>query len=402
MAHLIERGDGDVVLYVDPDTCFFRDPLELCLELGDGGILVTPHWRPPDPYGPSQPFLTNFMDGLFNAGCVVARKDGKAALEWWAEACLARCDLDYSRGLYLDQKYLDLLPVWFPETVICQNRGCNLADWNVQLRKHDTKTGARDVPDRWPVLMVHFTANTIALIKSGRDAVLVPYLKEYLEIRATASRDLRPARSLISRRRNCFDASSDAHNEEKWLSIVHAGREKLPTRRLNDAVAAAAAFAHRLDDARIKALICDYDALVTRGGGRSPDALHKKAVEHLSSLAARGMVIGVVSRRGYHFVERVSAAMPPSSCSSTWIGCFSGALIGSLCDLRQDLGQSEETSYVLDNVERRFGTSSVQVSMHLTRGGQITLHVEQAQLAARVRLGLSGCSTSWVWSVGVS
>jgi hypothetical protein len=120
----------------------------------------------------------NFLDGLFNAGCVGASGDATKELTWWATACASACDKAYEQGLYHDQRYLDLMPIYFPRVRILRHRGYNLADWNAHLRTADCN-GLRSVPDSYDVVMVHFTVNTIRRIERGEDPLLTPLLDEY-------------------------------------------------------------------------------------------------------------------------------------------------------------------------------------------------------------------------------
>jgi hypothetical protein len=181
LLYALRSLDSSHVLYLDPDMFFVQPPEPLFEPLRNGAaIVLTPHWRPSEPAGLSRPFRLNFMDGLFNAGCVGATERGAGALRWWAEACLAGCERDYAAGLYDDQRYLDLMPIYFEDVHICRHQGVNLADWNLHLRKLDAN-GSRPVPDVWPVTLIHFTQRTVLRIKEGADEVLQPYLATYEE-----------------------------------------------------------------------------------------------------------------------------------------------------------------------------------------------------------------------------
>jgi hypothetical protein len=184
--HLVSLNRDSQVLYCDCDMCFFARPDYIFECLNAGGIVLTPHWRPLDPTGASEEFRLNFLDGLYNAGCIAANRTGIAALSWWSEACLAACESSYQKGLYHDQRYLDLMPIYFPETVICRHQGINVADWNCHLREPD-QSGVAPVPDRWPVTLVHFTAHTIERIRRGDDLPLLPFLERYEEFLRLAS-----------------------------------------------------------------------------------------------------------------------------------------------------------------------------------------------------------------------
>lgn len=103
--------------YVDSDFLFVDE----WAGLDWSGTLLTPHWRDgKDKWA--------YLHGLYNAG-FVATEDA-AAMAWWADLCLWKCEQNYADGLFVDQRYLDLLPVYYPAT-ICQDRGYNIGPWNM-------------------------------------------------------------------------------------------------------------------------------------------------------------------------------------------------------------------------------------------------------------------------------
>ena len=179
--------DSHPVIYLDCDICFFGSPEPLWHALDGGAVLLTPHWRLRDPDVSIHNFRLNYLDGLFNAGCVGATRGGVSALEWWARACLSACENAREKGLFNDQRYLDLLPVYFDDVVISRHRGCNVADWNRHLVRQRTDEGI--FVDGWPLVFVHFTRNTIAAITSGRDPVLVECLSEYTALLDRVTRE---------------------------------------------------------------------------------------------------------------------------------------------------------------------------------------------------------------------
>ncbi len=184
--HLLLSEPGASVLYCDCDCCFFARPDDLFEYLRCGGIVLTPHWRPLDPTKSTKEFRTNFTDGLFNAGCVAANSQGIPALTWWGEACHVACEQNLQEGLFYDQRYLDLMLIYFPDVMICRHRGYNLAYWNCHLREIDIK-GNRCVPEKWDIKLVHFTITTIKYIRHGDDSVLASYLNKYEQFLDRAS-----------------------------------------------------------------------------------------------------------------------------------------------------------------------------------------------------------------------
>ena len=176
------------IIYLDADTCFFGSPRPLWEDLQQGSVLLTPHWRPLDPLPDLAEFRHNCLDGLFNAGCVGASAGGIEALEWWATACLSGCENDRNNGLFFDQRYLDLLPVYFQGIVVCRHKGCNVAWWNGHLRREMIE-GTVFV-DGWPLVFVHFTKNTVLRILDGREPVLKACLEAYQALIAQVESDL--------------------------------------------------------------------------------------------------------------------------------------------------------------------------------------------------------------------
>jgi hypothetical protein len=146
------------IIYVDNDCYFVREYDFLFEDLQEFGILLTPHWRPITPSS-SQSFILNFSDGMFNAGFVGISASGVDALNYWLNACLFRCEKDRSTNLFVDQKYLDLIPIAFPDICkVVEHKGCNVASWN-RRRNVRTKTENGLVIDGvWPLIFVHLSA----------------------------------------------------------------------------------------------------------------------------------------------------------------------------------------------------------------------------------------------------
>jgi hypothetical protein len=144
------------VIYVDNDCYFVNDFKFLLDELNHHGILLTPHWRL---MTPSTEFSYNLSDGIFNAGFVGVSKDAKPMLEWWKSLCEWKCSFSPDYGFFVDQKYLDLVPVLFEDTYkTIQHRGCNVASWNaLENERVEQPDGSILIKDKWPVIFVHLS-----------------------------------------------------------------------------------------------------------------------------------------------------------------------------------------------------------------------------------------------------
>ena len=155
------------VVYIDADIWFFSNPDFLFSMIKDTGLLLTPHRRNFDPFHNEETFYLHLTDGLFNAGFIGASRLGIPALKYWQHLCYFKVEKDPSRGLFVDQKYLDLVLIrFYKEIKILDHVGCNVARWNV----HEFIE---------PLIFAHFTKKTIDDIKMGKIKALEEYLDEY-------------------------------------------------------------------------------------------------------------------------------------------------------------------------------------------------------------------------------
>ncbi len=179
MEHLLGNG-FEQVIYVDNDIVFYSDPSFLFRELDNASILLSPHWRIKEPDLNEDWFLVNFKDGVYNGGFVGASTNGKEALQWWARCCEFACEKDYKRGLFDDQKYLDLMPAAFEGIKILQHRGCNVGYWNADENLRTETDGEVLINHKWPIVFVHFTPDLIKQIEKGREPELSKLWKSHL------------------------------------------------------------------------------------------------------------------------------------------------------------------------------------------------------------------------------
>ena len=166
----------DEVIYVDNDIHFFNDFSFLFDDLKQHSILLTPHDYPRSPKEDQNWFEANFRVGLFNAGFIGVNKNAINVLNWWGEACLYRCEKNYWRGLFDDQKYLDLIPIMEESCKIIHHKGCNVAAWNKGLRKCDYINQVHVVNDSTPLVFYHFNQFSLNEL-DPKDQVLIDYLK---------------------------------------------------------------------------------------------------------------------------------------------------------------------------------------------------------------------------------
>jgi hypothetical protein len=116
----------DLLTYLDADLYFFSSPEIIFEEIGDKSIAIVEHRF--SKYG--RQFIKL---GVFNVAWISFRRDeqGMACLSEYRKDCLDWC-YDYLDGdRYADQKYLDKWPLKYSNLKIIQNKGVNLACWNI-------------------------------------------------------------------------------------------------------------------------------------------------------------------------------------------------------------------------------------------------------------------------------
>lgn len=149
--------DEAKVIYVDNDIYFYSNPGFLFDKLDESNVLLTPHFYPSSPASNQNWLEANYRVGLYNAGFLGANQNAQDVLIWWAKCCLYNLKKVYWRGMFDDQKYLDLLPVKFNGVQVLKHVGCNLAGWNdeeVELVREEN--GRIIINQKEAIVFIHF------------------------------------------------------------------------------------------------------------------------------------------------------------------------------------------------------------------------------------------------------
>ncbi len=134
---LFQNHGFDHAIYLDPDI-FILSPLKLITNTLKRGshLVLTPHILTPytDDYEPN--ILAILNSGTYNLGFAAMSNTLTCTnlLDWWQTQLLTRGHNDLSRGMFVDQKYMELAPSFVPNTDIILDRGYNAAYWNLHER----------------------------------------------------------------------------------------------------------------------------------------------------------------------------------------------------------------------------------------------------------------------------
>src|SRR5271166_28339 len=135
--YLFRRYSIQKLLYLDPDILIFR-PLEpLRQRLETANVLLTPHLLSPLPNdGRGQTDHDILQAGTYNLGFLGIRNspESKHLLRWWSDKLYHYCVVSFQDNLFVDQRWMDMVPGLFAGVEILRDRGFNVAYWNLHER----------------------------------------------------------------------------------------------------------------------------------------------------------------------------------------------------------------------------------------------------------------------------
>ena len=136
--YLFNRSiEGDVVAYLDPDIYVYQPLSELESKLISNDIVLIPHCQSPIPDDGMLPAEEDILNtGIYNLGFIAVKKSpqGQAMIQWWKERLTTKAYIDFSRGLFTDQIWQNLVPIYYSSTAILQDIGYDVAYWNLHER----------------------------------------------------------------------------------------------------------------------------------------------------------------------------------------------------------------------------------------------------------------------------
>jgi hypothetical protein len=157
-AFLFDRFPGRPVLYLDPDILVVSRMAELEQALDEGAdCVLTPHLCEPAEFAEMHDGRM-LQYGIYNLGFCALRDtpETRRVVAWWGRRLEQLCIIDLPNGLFVDQKWADLLPAFLERTRILHHRGYNVAYWNLSQRTVRNTESGWEV-NRVPLRFVHFS-----------------------------------------------------------------------------------------------------------------------------------------------------------------------------------------------------------------------------------------------------
>ena len=198
LKHLLALPDCGKVLYFDPDMVLFSRVDDILATLDSANVALTPHQNKPEKTLQTvlDNEITSLRMGVFNLGFIGVRPtaEGRAFTDWWAERTYHYCRAEVYNGLFTDQKWINLAPIFFDGVAILKSSRHNVATWNLTTRVMvgDQKGGFQ--VDGEPLGFYHFTG-----FDSGAHKIMAyknaPGNNSVLDLVAWYEKETAPARN---------------------------------------------------------------------------------------------------------------------------------------------------------------------------------------------------------------
>lgn len=158
LEYLFEKHDLKKLAYLDPDIDVMDGLDEISKLLDESSIVLTPHLTAPieDDHAPGE--IEILQSGAYNLGFIGMRNGStvRSHLKWWQKRLQNQCVVAPKDGLFVDQKWIDLVPGFYDDVFILREPGYNVAYWNYHCRAIEKK-GDRFLVNGKPAYFFHFS-----------------------------------------------------------------------------------------------------------------------------------------------------------------------------------------------------------------------------------------------------
>lgn len=186
LQQILTQPDCKKVMYFDPDTAVFNSMQPVLDLLDEYSIVLTPHQIDPEPAEDHIAIKDNEIGslkwGVFNLGFLAVANDAEARrfADWWADRLYDWCHDRTDMGIFVDQKWCNLVPCFFDRVKVLRDPGYNVASWNLSQRKFSFDVAGTLLVNGQPLRFFHFT-------KLGPigDSMTSRYAKENVEVYET-------------------------------------------------------------------------------------------------------------------------------------------------------------------------------------------------------------------------
>ena len=159
MRFLLEERNFEQVIYLDPDIELFAPMTGIFAALKKGAnFVLTPHITAPAEAGYYPDDIGIMKAGIYNLGFIGIDNSDAAInfLHWWGRRLRFYCLNQQEQGIFVDQKFVDLLPGFQPGVEILRDTNLNVAYWNLGQRQLEKTDNGWQI-DGEPLVFFHFS-----------------------------------------------------------------------------------------------------------------------------------------------------------------------------------------------------------------------------------------------------
>ena len=160
--HLYRRDSRvSTVVYLDPDILVYGSFKEIEDKLAAYSIVLTPHiCAPDDTPAHMQHEIAALSMGLYNLGFIGTSRTETTFrfLEWWQKRLRYCCHYRPGSGVFVDQLWVNLAPVYFDGVYVEKDPGYNVCYWNRFERRLTQRFGRYYVNGQHNLVFYHFSA----------------------------------------------------------------------------------------------------------------------------------------------------------------------------------------------------------------------------------------------------
>jgi len=153
--------DVEMVMYLDPDILVLGSFDTLIEKLRDKNIAVTPHSCTYDHSRLNLHYEIGMLStGIYNLGFIATRRTETtfAFLKWWQKRLLDHCNYRVGSGVFVDQQWVTLAPLYFDGVHVEKDPGYNMSYWNHFERWLHQNGGQYFVNGQHELVFCHFSS----------------------------------------------------------------------------------------------------------------------------------------------------------------------------------------------------------------------------------------------------
>ena len=196
-AHFLKiYTDVQELIYFDSDIIVFSSIDRIYHYLDEYSIILTPHSLSSLPAG-KMPNDRDFLNaGIYNAGFFAVKRSTEvdSFMNWWKSKLRSEGFMRFCEGMFVDQLWLNLVPLYFGNVMILRDPGCNVAYWNLHERNISESGGVFFVNKQHRLIFFHFSGATAQCLEEGQISKyqdrhsfsdrpdIVPVFRHYVEM----------------------------------------------------------------------------------------------------------------------------------------------------------------------------------------------------------------------------